>query len=111
MSETEATAERIGKAAAIDPIVAVAIITALVQLVTLCVTEPTPEKVAATAKNPTLLEWAVMRHAVYREMRANRVPRGKRAGVWQGVQVELQSITPEAARSICLDCQATADYS
>jgi hypothetical protein len=110
MTTTQATAERIGKVAAIDPIVAVAIITALVQLVTLCMTAPTPEDVVEAAKNPTRLQRFRMRLTAYREMRKNGIPRRDRGKVWLAVSGEMAAMTPEDARSICLDCQATADY-
>ena len=101
MTLLESTAKRIGDKTAVEPMVIIAVISALTQLLTLCLApEPSPEEIVEHARNPTLRETRVMKRSVRQELRA-KGELHKFGVVWAEVEIELAGMTTEKAKAYC----------
>jgi hypothetical protein len=111
MSQLHATADRIGARVGLDPIIVITAITAITQLITLCLApDPSPEQVAKAAKYPRRRHRRAMRNAVRRELDA-RGQADKLDGMMTAVHDEIGAMSIEAIADVCRECsQITADY-
>ena len=93
-----------------DPLIVVAAITAIVQLITICMDRPTPAEVARSAKSPSRRQRRQMENAVWSELRS-RGQQQKFIPTMRALRAEIGLMTAEEIEAICEDCtQGTADY-
>lgn len=109
MNTLRPTSQRIAATIGLDPVIVVAAITALVQLVTLC-REQTPAQVAASAKRPRRRQRRAMEKAVLNELRSSGTEH-KFAATMRALRGEIAVMTTEQIEQICQDCQdSTSDW-
>lgn len=102
--------DRVAARVAVDPVVIVAVISALVQLVQICLVNPSPERIARRAKLPRPRHLRAMRSAVASEL----VERGygdRVDTVLREVRNEFATMDVDQFAQIMLDAQdQTGDY-
>jgi len=111
MSQLNATSAKISTATGIDGALVIVVIQAVVNLISVCMAEPTPEEVARAAKHPRWRHRNAMRNAVWRELDARG--EGRRLDlVMAALQLEIADMTTEQIAEVCQECAGgiTADY-
>ena len=110
MNRLDHTSEKLAATVGVDATVIVAVITALMQVVTLCMTNPTPDRIARFAKRPRARHLRAMRVAVEDEL----IERGYGAKVdttLRELRNEFATMDVAAFAQIMFDIQdQTADY-
>jgi hypothetical protein len=111
MNQLNSTSVRLGASVGLDPVIVVAVITALMQVVTLCMTNPTPERVARFAKRPRARHLRAMRGAVEDELIERGYGGDKVDATMRAIRNEFAMMDVAAFEEIMLDVQdQTGDF-